>query len=248
MPPATSGAWSPGPYEGLIAYGDFGEFEAFLDEAETKIFKVAQQNRRETYSATGDLMEEVLHNLEVRTAERRAVTGVPTGFQRLDELTAGLQRENLVIVAARPGGGKTSWAVNVAMHAALQHKIPVLIFSLEMSKYELMERMLAGEARIDSGKIKRGFDGYAAWAAAAAQATGAPFIDLNTLAADRFDALGQARTNELFNDNQHTKKAGARLNAAYAPGTPGRPRGRCSGAARRARGGIAGSSPHPSNG
>ena len=87
------------------AYGDFGEFESFLDEAETKIFKVAQQNRRETYSSTGDMMEEVLHNLEVRTAERRAVTGVPTGFTKLDELTAGLQRENLIIVAARPGGG-----------------------------------------------------------------------------------------------------------------------------------------------
>jgi replicative DNA helicase len=145
------------------AYGDFGEFEGFLDEAETKIFKVAQQNRRETYAATGELMEEVLHNLEVRTAERKAVTGVPTGFTRLDELTAGLQRENLIIVAARPGGGKTSWAVNVAMHAALGHKIPVLIFSLEMSKFELMERMLAGEARIDSSKIKRGFLEYADW-------------------------------------------------------------------------------------
>jgi replicative DNA helicase len=145
------------------AYGDFGEFETFLDEAETKVFKVAQQNRRETYSATGELMEEVLHNLEVRTAERKAVTGVPTGFTKLDEYTAGLQRENLIIVAARPGGGKTSWAVNVSMHAALQHNIPVLIFSLEMSKYELMERMLAGEARIDSSKIRRGFLEYADW-------------------------------------------------------------------------------------
>jgi replicative DNA helicase len=145
------------------AYGDFGEFDTFLDEAETKVFNVAQQNRRETYSATGDLMEEVLHNLEVRTAERKAVTGVPTGFTKLDEYTSGLQPENLIIVAARPGGGKTSWAVNVAMHAALQHKIPVLLFSLEMSKYELMERMLAGEARIDSSRIKRGFLEYADW-------------------------------------------------------------------------------------
>jgi replicative DNA helicase len=144
------------------AAGDFGDFEEFLDEAETQVFKVAQQNRRETYSSTGDLMEEVLHNLEVRTAERKAVTGVPTGFTKLDELTAGLQRENLIIVAARPGGGKTSWAVNVAVHAA-KHGIPVLIFSLEMSKWELMERMIAGEARIDSSKIKRGFIEYADW-------------------------------------------------------------------------------------
>src|SRR5205814_8423264 len=145
------------------AYGDFGEFETFLDEAETKIFKVAQQNRRETYSSTGDMMEEVLHNLEVRTAERRAVTGVPTGFTKLDELTAGLQRENLIIVAARPRGGKTSWAVNVSMHAALHHNIPVLLFSLEMSKYELMERMLAGEARIDSSRMRRGMIEYTDW-------------------------------------------------------------------------------------
>src|SRR4051812_23794076 len=144
------------------AYGDFGEFEPFLDEAETQIFKVAQQNRRETYSAVGDMMEEVLHNIEVRASERKAVTGVPTGFTKLDELTAGLQRENLIIVAARPGGGKTSWAVNVAVHAAMK-KIPVLIFSLEMSKYELMERMLAGEARIDSSRIKRGFLEYSDW-------------------------------------------------------------------------------------
>jgi replicative DNA helicase len=144
------------------AYGDFGQFEEFLDEAETQIFKVAQQNRRETYSSADDIMEEVLHNIEVRAAERKAVTGVPTGFTKLDEITAGLQRENLIIVAARPGGGKTSWAVNVAVHAAMR-KIPVLIFSLEMSKYELMERMLSAEARIDSGKIKRGFLEYSDW-------------------------------------------------------------------------------------
>jgi replicative DNA helicase len=144
------------------AYGDFGDFDPFLDEAETLIFKVAQQNRRETYASTAEMMEEVLHNIEVRAAERKAVTGVPTGFTKLDEYTAGLQRENLVIVAARPGGGKTSWAVNVAVHAAMK-KIPVLIFSLEMSKFELMERMLAGEARIDSARIKRGFLEYSDW-------------------------------------------------------------------------------------
>ncbi|HEY2900574.1 MAG TPA: replicative DNA helicase [Polyangia bacterium] len=144
------------------AYADFGDFELFLDEAETKVFKVAQQNRRESYSAASEMMEEVLHNIEVRAAERKAVTGVPTGFTKLDDLTAGLQRENLIIVAARPGGGKTSWAVNVAVNAAMK-KIPVLIFSLEMSKYELMERMLAGEARIDSSRIKRGFLEYSDW-------------------------------------------------------------------------------------
>src|SRR5439155_8742976 len=73
------------------------------------------------------------------------------------------QPENLVIVAARPGMGKTSWAVNVAVNAALHQQIPVLIFSLEMSKYELMERMLAGEARIDSSRMRRGMIEYTDW-------------------------------------------------------------------------------------
>ena len=96
------------------------------------------------------MMSEVLESIEERARERKEITGVPTGFTKFDHMTAGLQPENLIIVAARPGVGKTSWAVNVAMNCALLHKIPVLIFSLEMSKYELMERMLAGEARIDS--------------------------------------------------------------------------------------------------
>ena len=144
------------------SYGDFGDFEQFLDEAESQVFRVAQQNRKETYFSSGEMMDEVLHNIEVRAAERKAVTGVPTGFTKLDELTAGFQRENLIIVAARPGGGKTSFAVNVGVNAA-KKGIPVLIFSLEMSRFELMERMLAGEARLNSGLIKKGFLEYADW-------------------------------------------------------------------------------------
>ncbi len=145
------------------AYGEFGNFEEFLDEAETSVFKVAQQNRKESFSPVGDHMAKVLEGIEARARDRRDVTGVPTGFKKFDEMTSGLQPENLIIVAARPGVGKTSWAVNVATHAALEHNMPVLIFSLEMSKYELMERMLAGEARIDSSRMRRGFIEYADW-------------------------------------------------------------------------------------
>ena len=145
------------------AYGEFGNYEEFLDEAENAIFQVAQQTRRETYSSVGDMMGEVLENIEERARERKEITGLPTGFTKFDLMTAGLQPENLVIVAARPGVGKTSWAVNVATNCALLHKMPVLIFSLEMSKYELMERMLAGEARIDSARLKRGHIEYSDW-------------------------------------------------------------------------------------
>ena len=145
------------------AYGEFGSYEEFLDEAETAVFKVAQQNRRESFQPVSVLMTEVLEGIEERAREGKEVTGVPTGFKKFDLMTAGLQPENLIIVAARPGMGKTSWAVNVAVNAALHHQIPVLIFSLEMSKYELMERMLAGEARIDSARMRRGMIEYTDW-------------------------------------------------------------------------------------
>jgi replicative DNA helicase len=145
------------------AYGEFGDYEQFLDESESMIFKVAQKNRRENARPIGEIMSEVLETIDARARESRSVTGVPTGFTKLDEITAGLQPENLIIVAARPGVGKTSWAMNVATHAALEHKIPVLIFSLEMSKNELIERILAGEARIDSNRMRRGMIEYSEW-------------------------------------------------------------------------------------
>jgi len=145
------------------AYGEFGDYEQFLDESERMVFQVAQKNRKENARPVGEIMSEVLENIDARARESKSITGVPTGFKKLDEITAGLQPENLIIVAARPGVGKTSWAMNVASHAALNHKIPVLIFSLEMSKHELIERLLAGEARIDSNRMRRGMIEYSEW-------------------------------------------------------------------------------------
>jgi replicative DNA helicase len=145
------------------AYGEFGDYEQFLDESESMVFQVAQKNRRENARPIGELMGEVLEAIDARARESKSVTGVPTGFTKLDEITAGFQPENLIIVAARPGVGKTSWALNVATHAALNHKIPVFIFSLEMSKNELIERILAAEARIDSNRMRRGMIEYSEW-------------------------------------------------------------------------------------
>ena len=145
------------------AYGEFGDYEEFLDEAERMVFQVAQKNRRENARPIGEVIQEVLDAIDARARERKEVTGVPTGFHKLDEITAGFQPENLIVVAARPGVGKTSWALNVASHAAIVHKIPVLVFSLEMSKQELIERLLAGEARIDSNRMRRGLIEYSEW-------------------------------------------------------------------------------------
>ena len=145
------------------AYGEFGDYEQFLDESERMVFQVAQKNRRENARPIGEIMSEVLENIDARARESKSVTGVPTGFKKLDDITAGFQPENLIIVAARPGVGKTSWALNVANHTALNHKIPVFVFSLEMSKHELIERLLAGEARIDSNRMRRGMIEYSEW-------------------------------------------------------------------------------------
>ena len=195
------------------AYGEFGNYEEFLDEAETQIFKVAQQNRRESFQPVGELMGEVVNELQTRSMERRQITGVPTGFTKMDEITAGLQPENLIIVAARPGVGKTTWAINVATHAALEHNIPVLIFSLEMSKVELMERMLAGEARIDSSRLRRGMIEYGDWKShiypAADRLSKAPILIDDSAAPNILELRAKARR--------------FRGNLKYFPTTQGRP-------------------------
>lgn len=179
------------------AYGEFGDYEQFLDEAETQIFKVAQQDRRSGYSPVSELMGDVVEELQTRSMERRQITGVPTGFHKLDEITAGLQPENLIVVAARPGVGKTSWAMNVATNAALQHNVPVLVFSLEMSKFELMERMLAGEARIDSSRMRKGIIEYGDWKSsiypAADRLTKAPILIDDSAAPNILELRAKAR-------------------------------------------------------
>src|SRR4051812_3483393 len=179
------------------AYGEFGNYEDFLDEAETAVFKVAQQNRRESFLPVGEMMGDVLEAIEARARDGKEITGVATGFTKFDAMTAGLQPENLIIVAARPGVGKTSWAVNVACNAALLHKIPVLIFSLEMSKYELMERMLAGEARIDSSRMRRGMIEYTDWKnriyPAGGRLSGAPILIDDSAAPSILEMRAKAR-------------------------------------------------------
>ena len=179
------------------AYGEFGDYEQFLDEAETQIFKVAQQDRRSSYSPVSELMGDVVEELQTRSMERRQITGVPTGFHKLDEITAGLQPENLIVVAARPGVGKTSWAMNVATNAALHHDVPVLVFSLEMSKFELMERMLAGEARIDSSRLRKGIIEYGDWKSsiypAADRLTKAPILIDDSAAPNILELRAKAR-------------------------------------------------------
>ena len=127
-----------------------------LDEAESRIFQVAQQQTRDGFTRIKELLWPTMERIEALQRGGKTVTGVASGFNDLDELTSGFQPSDLVIVAARPSMGKTAFTLNVAQHAAIEHNIPVAFFSLEMSKESLVQRMLTSEARIDAQRLRKG--------------------------------------------------------------------------------------------
>ncbi len=133
------------------------EVDAFLDEVEKKIFSIAENKIHPDYYPIKEVVKESFEQIERLTQAKEFITGVPTGFDDLDRYTAGFQPSDLIIVAGRPGMGKTAFALNVAQHCATQHGIGVGIFSLEMSKNQLVTRMLCSEAQVDSQRLRRGY-------------------------------------------------------------------------------------------
>lgn len=132
------------------------EVNELLDQAESRIFQVAQSHEREGFVRIKDLLWPTFEEIERLQDAGSPVTGVPSGFTDLDKMTTGLQKGDLVIVAGRPSMGKTSWVMNVAATAAIEHRKPVAIFSLEMSKEQLLKRLLSAEGRIDAQHLRRG--------------------------------------------------------------------------------------------
>ena len=127
-----------------------------LDAAEHAIFEVNQSRGTEGFTRVKELMYEAMERIEQLHLAGESVTGVPSGFKDLDEITAGFQPSELIIVAARPSMGKTAFCLNIAQNAALDSKTPVAFFSLEMSKQSLLQRMLTSEARVDAQRLRKG--------------------------------------------------------------------------------------------
>ena len=139
-----------------LGYAETEEVDSIIDQAEKRIFEIAQGKNQKGYSALKDILVESFAEIEKLYNQKQPITGIPTGFADLDYKTAGLHNSDLILVAARPAMGKSAFALNIATNAALEAKVPVAIFNLEMSKSQLVNRMLCSEAMVDSNKIRTG--------------------------------------------------------------------------------------------
>jgi replicative DNA helicase len=139
------------------AYEAEQDADLILDEAEKSIFEIAEDRIREGFVPLRDLVQGSFATIEKLQQHKGLVTGVPTGFVDLDEMTSGLQPSDLVLIAARPSMGKTSLVLNVAQHVGTQTDMTVGFFSLEMSKEQLFMRLLTSEARIDAHRFRSGY-------------------------------------------------------------------------------------------
>jgi replicative DNA helicase len=146
-------------------YDEVSDTDEVLDRAESLIFKITESSLDRSYFHVNDFLYEHIESLEHlhHTPDKRALRGFSTGFRELDELTSGLQRSDLIIVAGRPGTGKTSLALSFVRHAAIREKAAVGIFSLEMTKEQLLERLLCGEAKVSLHRMRAGYVPAAKW-------------------------------------------------------------------------------------
>ena len=127
-----------------------------MDFAEAQVLSVAQRHTSHGFSSASELATETLGRIEKYYSNASSITGVPTGFTRLDDMTGGLQKSDLIILAARPSQGKTAMALNMAYHACVEKNIPTAFFSLEMNKYSIMQRLICSAARANLGNVRNG--------------------------------------------------------------------------------------------
>ena len=165
----------------VLGYDQTQEVEDILDTAERRIFDVIQNRNQKGYTAIKDILVESFTQLEQLYNQKQHITGIPTGFADLDFITAGLHKSDLIILAARPAMGKSAFALNLATNAAVRANTPVAIFSLEMSKEQMTNRILCSEAMVDSNKVRTGKiddDDWQKLAEASGELSGAPiYID-----------------------------------------------------------------------
>ena len=150
---------------GIVSKASIGqeEVESILDFSEKTIFEIAENQIKRSFYPLKDIIKSTFKDIEKLYEKKEHITGSPSGFNDLDNMTSGFQPSDLVIIAGRPSMGKTAFALNIAQYAACEAGIPTAIFSLEMSKEQLAQRMLCSEARIDNAKLRSGFIAESDW-------------------------------------------------------------------------------------
>ncbi|PCI27333.1 replicative DNA helicase [Candidatus Kaiserbacteria bacterium] len=141
---------------GELGYREDAEIEKLLDEAQSTVFQIANSSSLQKFVAIGDELKDAWKRLELLQDNKDEIRGIHTGFKDLDNILAGFQKSDLIILAARPSVGKTTLAMDIARQTAIQHGNAVGIFSLEMSSQQLTDRMLASESKVDSWKLRTG--------------------------------------------------------------------------------------------
>jgi replicative DNA helicase len=177
-------------------YESTERIEELLDYAEQRIFGISDAKMKPTFHHVREVVKQSFELIERRYEQKESVTGVPTSFTALDNLTAGLHPGDLIIIAGRPGMGKTALALNIAVHAAVEKHLPAAIFSLEMAREQLVIRMLCAEARVDAHKLRSGYLGAADWpklTAAAGRIADAPIFIDDTAALSVLELRAKAR-------------------------------------------------------
>ena len=139
-----------------FGFDETSDLETILDKAESTLFSVSQKYIKQYFTPIKDVLEESFERIDRLHKEKGVLRGVPTGFRALDNLLAGLQRSDLIVLAARPSIGKSSLALNIADHVACEAKLPVGLFSLEMSKEQVIDRFLCMRGSVDSWKLRTG--------------------------------------------------------------------------------------------
>jgi len=139
------------------------DVQGLLDRAEQMLFRISQRRFQRSAFPVREILDAAIKHIEMLYHRKEDITGLATGFNDLDKMTSGLQRSDFVIIAGRPSTGKTAFALNIAAHAAVELHRPALIFSLEMSKEQLVQRLICAEARVDSRNVRSGFMQQGEW-------------------------------------------------------------------------------------
>ncbi len=138
------------------AYDETKDVFNVLSKAEEMLFEIAQNNMKKSYDTMQGAMKDAMEEIVKARENKDGVSGVPTGFKDLDRITSGWQRSDMIVVAARPGMGKTAFVLSMARNIAVDYKMPVALFSLEMSSVQLVKRLISSEAEIDAQKLRKG--------------------------------------------------------------------------------------------